>query len=125
MGCGASTPKPAPAPVTAPPPAVEDPELVELKTLRWNALKETTDTPIVRALHQGTIRLVSIQYLLNQKDTWRIPRCQELREIEGALLPPSDAAVISSWEPPGPDGPTPPAILNGEGSSSNCTLRRF
>ena len=62
-----------------------------------NVLKRSSvswDRRLVQALRSGTIRLVSVDFLLKQASTWEMPRLQGLREISDALLPPQTAANL-------------------------------
>lgn len=53
---------------------------------------EQTDLPVIGALADGTIRLVSVDWLLKRPHSWRAVRLQELEQLKGALLAPKDAA---------------------------------
>ena len=50
------------------------------------------DDRVATALRGGTIRLVSVDFLLRQADSWAPPRMQELARVPGALVPMEAAA---------------------------------
>ena len=52
------------------------------------------DRCLYKALNQGIIRLISVPFLLAQEPSWSLPRMQELLAVDGALLPPSEAAAL-------------------------------
>ena len=52
------------------------------------------DSVVIQSLEDGSIRLVSVAYILGLKDGELLPRHQELLAIEGALLAPKDAAAL-------------------------------
>ena len=52
------------------------------------------DRALYQALKKGIIRLISVPFLLAQEPSWSLPRMQELLAVDGALLPPSEAAAL-------------------------------
>ena len=55
---------------------------------------KTFDRCLYQALKKGIIRLISVPFLLAQEPSWSLPRMQELLAVDGALLPPSEAAAL-------------------------------
>ena len=51
------------------------------------------DEGILAAVRKGTIRLLSIDFLLSQPEDWQPPRMQECASA-GALVPPEEAAQV-------------------------------
>lgn len=56
------------------------------------------DNTVIAALANGTVRLVSVSYLLAQPDGFRLARQQELLQVKGALLSPKKAAALMREE---------------------------
>ena len=51
------------------------------------------DEQVIEALEHGTIRLLSVSYLLGRPKGFRLSRLQELEIVKGALLTPAAAAA--------------------------------
>ena len=52
------------------------------------------DRHLTAALRRGIIHLISVQFLLEQPEGYKLPRMQELQVHGGALLTPEQAATL-------------------------------